>query len=308
MQVISAERVTILMGLYRGASYLDTQLQSLLAQEYPHWDLIVGDDGGGDAGVEILARFARRAPRHRVRLRPGPGQGFAANYLRLLADLPAETGPVALADQDDIWLPGKLARAQACLNDARPVLYCSRRWVWGGAGGHERPSRAYGSPGFANALIENVAPGNTIVLNGAAARLARRAARRVEGVYAHDWWLYQLLTGAGARVVIDPIPTLLYRQHGGNALGAGERWRSMMRNKLQVMQGLYARRIGQNLKALMCCRDLLTPEARLQLELFDQARRAPLPTRLALLNRARVYRQGRLSGLGFWGAACLGRI
>ena len=107
----------ILMGLYNGAHHLEPQLTSLLASGLDAWELRVSDDGSADAGPELLARFAAQldGSGYRIRLTEGPGRGFAANYMALLADLPEVPGYVALADQDDIWLPGRLARAREML-------------------------------------------------------------------------------------------------------------------------------------------------------------------------------------------------
>ncbi|MFX0543647.1 glycosyltransferase [Roseovarius sp. S4756] len=311
-----ADRLMILMAVYNGAGSLDQQLDSLRRQTFDAWDLTVADDGSTDQSREVIADFAKSQAAHgnKVSLRAGPGRGFAENFLTLLADLPESTGAVALADQDDIWLPEKLERAQGSLAGRpadQPALYCSRRYIWSPeSAGRRQVSQNYTRPpSFANALIENIAPGNTIVLNAAAARRARSAAQtRPEGIFAHDWWLYLVLTGMGAEVIFDPEPTLLYRQHTGNALGAGESTRTWIWNKAAVLRGVFARRITGNLQALTPIEPLLTAENRARLALFRQARSVSLPRRLRLLHRAGVYRQGRASGFGFWGAACLGLV
>ena len=46
---ITARRVTILMALYNGAPHLQAQLDSFAAQDWTDWDLLVSDDGSGDA-------------------------------------------------------------------------------------------------------------------------------------------------------------------------------------------------------------------------------------------------------------------
>lgn len=300
--------VTILMGVRNGGPFLSDQLASLSAQDHANWHLVARDDGSADGSVAVLGAFARQHP---VTLKDGPGQGFAANFLALLQDVPAGAC-AALSDQDDVWLPDKLSAGLAALKTAppeKPALYCSRRWVWDPRTGRKQPSRRYPhAPDFGNALIENIAPGNTIMLNPAAARLARDTAPAARGIFAHDWWLYQLVTGTGGQVIWDPEPRLLYRQHAANALGAGESATQEIRNKGAVLRGVYAQRLGAQMAALGRIRDRLTPEARARLDSFDAARRAGFAARLGGLRRARVWRQGWLSGAGFWGAACLGRI
>lgn len=309
--------VTVLMAVRNGAEVLPAQLDSLAAQTGCDWRLIASDDGSTDGSAALISRFgAERAPAGAVRVIAGPGQGFVRNFLSMLA-LPEPTHPdrpglVALADQDDIWFPGKLARAAArlaALPDDRPALYCCRRVNWWPEGDRRRLSRRYPrAPSFANALVENIAPGNTILLNGAARALARDTAPAASDVPFHDWWLYLLVTGAGGVVIHDPEPGLLYRQHGRNVLGQGEGMRAAMKVRRGVLEGSYAARITANLRALRRIEDRLTAENRHRLDAFETARQGGLLRRLGGMWRAGVYRQGIASGPGFWGAVCLGRV
>ncbi len=301
--------ITLLMGVLDGGAHLAPQLGSIAVQSDGRWRLVASDDGSRDGSLALLRGFGRRHP---VQILRGPGAGFGANYLHLLRNLPEDVGPVALADQDDIWVPDKMARARAALSNAgqTPALYCARRWIWR-PGWHRCPASPLPrrAPSFRNALIENLAYGHTIVLNPAAARLARRAARRTEAIFAHDWWLYLLITGAGGRIIFDRgPPVLLYRQHAGNALGAGAGLAAQVRNKRGVLRGDFSSRLAGNLAAMDRVADLLTPEARVELATFRQARERPLLPRLKALRALAPYRQRKLHSLGFWGAAGLGRI
>lgn len=307
--------VTILMGLYNGAAHLGPQLQSLADQTDPAWRLVVSDDGSTDGSAADVAAFGAHVPQD-VHLIKGPRRGFAANYMAMIAALEPAPGLIAFADQDDVWLPDKLARARAHLAHLAetepdiPALYCARRWIWQAARDSRQatplPRRA---PAFRNALIENIAPGNTLVLNPAAARLARAAAARTGDVFAHDWWLYLLITGAGGRVIVDHgPPCLLYRQHGDNAIGGQTGAAAQIRRKLKVLQGAFRDRLAGNLAAMLAIEDLLTPENAHIARRFAAARQAALPARLTGLAGVAPYRQTSAGTLGFWGAALLGRV
>lgn len=298
------------MGVLNGADHLRAQLASIAAQRHRNWHLRCSDDGSRDGSIGILRAFAVNHP-GRVSILSGPGSGFAENYLFLLRTLPREAGHVAFADQDDIWLPDKLSRALSAIgHTAAPTLYCGRRLIW-----YPETDRRLQSPAtirpctLRNALVENIAPGNTIVLNPAAAALARMAARRTGSVFAHDWWLYQLITAAGGRVQHDNGPAqVLYRQHRHNRIGAGRGWKAQTRRKRGVLQGDYAGRITANIAALRGVEDLLTPSARHLIAAFDGARHLPPLGRLAALRGLAPYRQRFRDNLGLWGAASLGRI
>lgn len=305
---MSGAPVTVLMAVYNGAPTLPAQLDSLMAQTHTNWRLIVSDDGSSDDSRAVLESFAKIAP---VQIVDGPGQGFVHNFLSLLAQSD-QGGTVALSDQDDVWFPDKLARALAHLDALpaqHPALYCSRRVNWRPETNRRRVSRSYPQPpGFANALVENIAAGNTIVMNAAAVDLARATLSAAQQVPFHDWWLYLLITGAGGTVIHDPSPGLLYRQHAGNVLGQGEGFVARQRVRRGVVGGGYAARIDQNLGALQQVVHVFTLENRSRLEMFAAARQAGLWRRLVLMWRSGVRRQGRLARLGFWGAVCLGRV
>lgn len=299
------------MGVLNGARHLPAQLDSIARQRHRDWRLVCGDDGSTDDSVAILRRFAADHPR-RVTLLSGPRAGFAQNYLFLLRTLPDPIGAVAFADQDDIWLPGKLSRGVSALAGAGdgPALYCGRRILWFDTDGWRTASPAVARPcTLRNALVENVAAGNTVVLNPSGAALARRAAARIGPVFAHDWWLYLLMTAAGGCVHFDNgPPQILYRQHGANRIGAPRGIGDRLRRKAGVIRGDFAARVGGNLAALHATEDLLTPAARQLIADFDSARRSPALSRLATLRALRPYRQRFRDTLGFWGAAGLGRI
>jgi len=299
------------MGVYNGAAHLPAQLDSIKAQSHANWRLTCSDDGSRDASRDVIGAFAADVPQQ-VTLVTGPQAGFSANFMSMIAALPEAPGIIALSDQDDVWLEAKLARAVAHLggvHDGVPALYCSRVIHWAPDAGLRKTGRgAPRRPAFRNALIENIAQGNTIVLNTAAAALAAGAARRTGPVFAHDWWLYLLISGTGGRVIFDDTPGLLYRQHGGNAIGAGTGLIGQIRRKAGVLRGDYAARLAGNVVAMQGVRDLLAPEAATALDLFAAARRAGPWGCITGLRRAGVYRQRMLSNVSFWIGALLGRV
>ena len=305
-------RVTILLALYNGGVALAEQLASLAHQTHANWRLIVSDDGSQDTGLATLARFASGHAAPRVRLMMGPARGSAWNFRHMIGALTDRSGHVAFCDQDDVWLPDKLARAVAALARCpadHPALYCSRTVICDAALSGQRPSRLLRRPpAFRNALVQNIAGGNTIVLNPAAARLARQAHRDAGPVVEHDWWLYQIVTGAGGTVVFDPAPSVLYRQHGGNQIGANDSLRAAARRLHMVLAGRFRGWNSINIRALEATMHHLTPENRALLAQFAALRLAPLPLRLLMLARSGLFRQGLGGQAGLWMAAILGRL
>ena len=260
--------LTVVLPTLNGARFLQPQLDSITAQQRCPDLLIVSDDGSQDETCAIIRHFADHAP-FQVVLRTGPGNGLAANMRSLLVACPA--GHVALADQDDVWLPHKLAQACAQLEGtSKPTLYAARRIVTDAAlnpRGLTKVPRT--RPCFIHALRRNIAPGNTVVLNPAAQALARRAALVPAPLPAfHDWWLYQLVTGAGGKVIFDSEPALLYRQHGRNLFGAAVGFRAHLWRLRQRFDGTYHDWLHSQCRTLHAQRSALMPEATHHLDHF----------------------------------------
>jgi hypothetical protein len=301
-------RITILLCTRNGAAYLPEQLASYVAQEGVAWDLWVSDDASTDGTREILARFRdAHGGGRRIELVEGPGQGGAANFLTLIARPDLPQGAVALSDQDDVWLPHKLARAVAGLAAAGPVAIYGAQSLHTDQGlrvtGRSRPPHR--RPGFAHALMQNAVSGHSLALSAGARRLAARAG--VQAVPYHDWWLYQLVAGAGGEVVIDAEAVLYYRQHAGNAMGAHQGVGATVTRLGQVLGRGYGGWIAANLAALGRAEPLLVPEARATLAAL-RALPGWGPGRAAGFIRLGLHRQGRGATAGLWLAAACGRV
>lgn len=309
--------VVILLAVHNGAEFLRAQLESFTAQSYRDWQVFAGDDGSTDDSREILKSFAEQSliKGNRVDIVNGPCAGTSAIHFFSLLTRAPDTPWLAFSDQDDVWLPEKLARAVAALeplDPTRPALYCSRTWVTDADLGNPVLSRNYTRPlGFRNALLQNIAAGNTIVLNRAAADLARRAAppaMRGTGVQGHDWWLYQLITGAGGQIIQDSTPTLYYRQHGRNLVGANHGFAAAVKRTMAVLNGVYLRWNAANIAALEPVSNLLTPENRTILRDFADLGKRPLLTRIRTFHRLDLYRQTRFTQAAVWVALLLRRL
>lgn len=304
--------VTILMAVYNGQAYLPAQLDSIAAQDHDNWHLLISDDGSTDDSRRIAGAFARKTGRATVL--SGPGQGGTANFMQLIRSMAAHAPPdsgLAFSDQDDVWLPEKLSRAVTMLapHHATPALYCSRSFITDEALRSRRLSAPRPHPpGFENALVQNIASGNTIVLNPAASALIRRAAATTPEPVVHDWWVYQLITGAGGVVVHDDRPGLLYRQHGVNQIGANDTTRARAKRIAMLLRGDFRQWNEINIAALRATAGMLTDRNRATLEAFAALRQQGVLGRLAALRRLRLYRQSLPGTAALWLSAVLGRL
>ncbi len=211
-------RVAVLMSTYNGARFLGEQLDSLARQTGVEVQIHVRDDGSSDETPEILSSYAERWP-SLVRVEGGENLGPSRSFLDLLRTASPEAEYFAFCDQDDVWLPDKLQRAVAAIaGEPGPALYCSNVALVDESLAPLGSPSTGGNTRFAHLLFENVAFGCTVVLNRAARDLV--AAHDPGGAAVmHDWWCALAIAGLG-RIHYDPEPRVLYRQHGGNVVGA----------------------------------------------------------------------------------------
>jgi len=214
LSALSSDHVAILLSTKNGARFIHEQMVSILWQNHRRRQLFWRDDGSTDATLAIMRDDFELSPYNQGAL--GITQSYA-DLLRTAWD--AGFQMFALADQDDVWAPDKLARAvEALANQPGPALYCARQSLV-----DERLRRIGASPpfrlpiGFPAALTQNIATGCTIVINRAAAHLIIET---MQDQQFHDWWCYLIVSAAGGRVIADEREVMLYRQHTGNAIGA----------------------------------------------------------------------------------------
>jgi glycosyltransferase involved in cell wall biosynthesis len=310
--------VHVLLATYNGERFLSRQWHSIAAQQGVRVVLHVGDDGSTDRTLEILRALAAEATGAIAQvhwLQAPPRRSAARNFLVLLADAVQrcpDAAWFAFCDQDDVWLPGKLQAAVAVLapyeHDARPALYGGRTVAVdeddreaGLSPLFERP------PTFRNAMAQSIMGGNTMVLNRATASLLTDGP--LPEVVSHDWWSYQLVSGAGGFVHYDPQAFVRYRQHGNNAVGSNLGWRARMLRLRRLLRGDYREWNWLHVKAMADRAAALTADSREVLQAFARAREALLPwQRAAWLRRSGVFRQKPGEQLMLWLACLLRRM
>lgn len=113
------ELVSIVMPTYNSARYVAESIESILAQTYTDWELLVTDDASGDDTREIVRSYAARDPRIRLfTLQSNSGAGPARNN----SICRAKGRYIAFCDSDDTWLPHKLERQMAFIKEKKCCL------------------------------------------------------------------------------------------------------------------------------------------------------------------------------------------
>jgi GT2 family glycosyltransferase len=202
------EQISILMPARDAAATIGEALASIAAQTYPHWELIVVDDGSQDETPVILAAWSARETRLRV-LRHPEGKGIVAALNTALA---AARGPViARMDADDVALPARLERQVASLRLQAP-------------GARRQAGEAAGRPASSEPGAWSLAPGAAPI--GAVGCQVRYFPETAVGAGArrYEAWLNSLITPeehARDIFVECPLahPTLMLRREALEAAG-----------------------------------------------------------------------------------------
>lgn len=244
------KEVQVLLSSYNGEKYIREQIDSILAQNDVAVKLLVRDDGSSDGTVNVLNQYKEAHDNIRVIL--GENLGVIGSFFKLIEEA-EEADYTAFADQDDVWLPGKLFRAVSALKEQQteePLVYCSAKQLVDEQL-HPLPAGIqYNSvkPVFGNALVENMCTGCTCVINKEMLRLLK--GRIPEFTVMHDFWIY-LVGSCFGRVIYDEESHILYRQHKGNELGAAssqwENYRRRIKN-FKKHRGQLTRQAGELLK------------------------------------------------------------
>lgn len=227
---MSFEKLTILLSTYNGSRFLRQQLDSLYAQTYPNITILVRDDASMDNTREVLS--AEQAKGRIQQVESDCNLGVTASFFELLqVTAKTDTGYLAFCDQDDIWFPDKVERAVSALSlySESPALYCSRLAIVDEELSELSLSTIPQKTGFGNALVENIAVGCTMVLNRAAIDILCQK-RLPDEVYIHDWWCYLVISCFG-RIIYDDEPSIQYRQHHNNAIGAASSFAGELQRK-----------------------------------------------------------------------------
>ena len=288
-------RISVALGTRNGGAHVARQVASILAQRPAPVELVVGDDDSSDDTLAIIERAhaeARAAdpqlPTALRIIRRRPALGVTANFAATLAV--CEGDLIALSDQDDEWMPGKLAAlSEAFAADERLLLVHSDARLVDGDGAPlgltllealeateaERAGLAAGDA-LPVLLRRNLVTGATVMLR----RTLLDAALPIPGEWVHDEWLAAVAAATG-RVRLVPEALIDYRQHGANQIGARRPTLADKLARLRAPRAARALRLAQR-TALLAERGRalgVAPavQAQLDAKADHEARRARLP-------------------------------
>lgn len=277
--------MTVLLATFNGAKYLEEQLTSLFCQQGVDIEVMVNDDGSTDGTIEILEYW--RAKGLIVSISQSKGLGATQAFLTLLQSC-GHKDFVAFCDQDDVWDINKLVLQANSLDESTPMMStCSRIHIDGTGSEIGKSKVLRNSPSFENACFENIAPGNTMVLNNSAIKIVNGL--KNPPVNHYDSWIYLLISTFG-KVNYIPLHLVRYRLHSTNSVGlrktSYKKSVQGIRNFLSQQEFLVQKKF-----------EFLSPTQQAHLITISSfVKKRSIIKKLILLPRLRIHRQSRLDG------------
>jgi len=205
--------ISVLLAAYCGEDFIAEQIASILPQLEDGDELLVSDDSPEGHTATRDAVLAFDDPR--ICYVAGPRRGVIKNVAFLLGQ--ARGGILVLCDQDDVWLPGKLAKLRAAGGcHATPTVWVHAAKIVDEAL-RETGQVAVARPGLLRNLLKNS-------YTGCCMAFTRELLPCVQPFPAdipmHDWWIGLRAERFGRVCVLDE-PLILWRRHRGTQTGRG---------------------------------------------------------------------------------------
>ncbi len=214
-----------MLAVFDGEKYLKEQIDSILNQTVKNIKIIIRDDGSRDSSPQIIDDYCNKYPQIISKLDGVPTGSAKQNFAELLKN--CDSDYIMFCDQDDVWLPEKIEKTLEEMKKAEhggktPVLVHTDLKV-------VDQSLNVISPSFfkfqkliqdditlPKLLVQNYVTGCTVMINRA---LQEKCGLIPKECIMHDWWLALVAILFGELVCINE-PTMLYRQHSDNQVGA----------------------------------------------------------------------------------------
>lgn len=225
LKKIDGKILTVCLATYNGEAFLHEQIDSILLQLEPNDQLIVSDDGSSDGTLSILQSYGDRL----TIISTARIGGVVQNFSRVLA---VATGDyIALADQDDVWLPGRIDMIRAALA-SHDLVQLNGEVV----DSHLAPKNmtVFQSVNVRPGLLQNFLKNSFVGCNMAFRREVKDFIMPMpKNIPWHDWYIGLAAEAFFEVKRIDTI-SMLYRRHGDNFSETGGKSRYSTTKKFMM--------------------------------------------------------------------------
>lgn len=218
--------VGVLLAAYNGEKWIEEQISSILNQRSVSASIFISIDLSNDATENLALSLAARHSNITVLDQKSCERYGSAgrNFFRLISDVDIEEFDyIAFSDQDDFWFENKLSRAIDMLDKNEAHGYSSNVMAFWPDGRKALISKSQSQVEYDH-FFESAGPGCTFVLSKELGLLLKRNVLEnygvIDKIWLHDWYCYFFARCHGFNWYIDELPSMLYRQHENNQVGA----------------------------------------------------------------------------------------
>lgn len=305
--------VAVILGFYNGNKYILDQLESIISQTHKNISVFIFDDNSSEKIIKKEIYSKQKYPNQISIITRKTNLGYAKNFLYGLKELKNNFDYYAFSDQDDIWDNNKIEQALIHLNhkdNSKANLYCSRTNYY-----NYDLSRKIGSskifnrpPTFRNAILQNIAGGNTIVLNNKAKEIISKTIKCKEYV-SHDWWCYQIISASEGAIIFNKTTFVKYRQHNKNIIGRNNSLKEKSKRLFLFFSGKYKDWCEINMNNLKLNKDIFSKNNLRVLNYFLSARKSNhFIKKIKNYKKSGVYRQSKIENIIFLIGLLLNKI
>ncbi|MCB5184130.1 glycosyltransferase [Methylobacillus gramineus] len=240
-------RIAVLLASFNGRQWIADQLASLLAQTGVNIHVFISDDFSTDGTWEWLC--SKVTTQANITLLPQKHRTGSAgrNFYRLIVDVDTVGFDyVAFSDQDDIWEVDKLSRHITLLQAHQADGVSSNVKAFWPDGKTEIIMKSQAQREF-DYIFESAGPGCTFLMTprliGEVRTLLNHLDSPARDVSLHDWLTYAVARALGYKWVIDETPSVQYRQHANNVIGANVSFKSKWLRLKKMRDGWYRQQV-----------------------------------------------------------------
>ena len=248
------KKIAVLLASYNGVKYIKEQIDSILNQKEVDVTIFISDDLSTDKTIEYLQDIYKDF-KNIVYLPSGLKFGGAGkNFFRLIKDVDFSSFDfISFVDQDDIWYEDKLIRAIKTIEDKQLDAYSSNILAfWEDS--KEMIINKSSLQARYDYLFEAAGPGCTYVLKKDLAISLQNFIcdnwEDVNKVELHDWFIYAFARENNYKWHIDEKPSMRYRQHTSNQVGANDGLKAKLKRLKKVFSSWYREEIIKIIKVL----------------------------------------------------------
>ncbi|MDP9712906.1 UNVERIFIED_ORG: rhamnosyltransferase [Pseudomonas fluorescens] len=242
-------KVAVLLAAFNGMQWIEEQLDSILRQSGVDLSVYISVDPSTDGTEAWCLAYAARC--QSVHVLPGVGAfgGAARNFFRLIRDVSLEEYDyVAFSDQDDVWYRDKLERAIGEIQARGVDAYSSNVVAFWPDGRTQLLDKAQPQTSW-DFLFEAAGPGCTYVFTRELMHSLKAAMlgswSDLQNVSLHDWYFYSFARSRGFLWFIDARPSMDYRQHESNQVGANAGIGSLIMRYKTIHDGWWFSQVRQ---------------------------------------------------------------